>query len=134
VIGPLTLEAWLAQLRRRFGTSVKLRGDHLAVRKLANSPTADRESLAAVAPQVLALLISRAEKRRQRQEEATRTREQEAEPPQGSRRVIGMIVNPGRPLRLLYADEVEDIDPRRARVLGKAWEVPRRTINNKGAE
>ena len=115
----MTLPQMLAKLRRRgvtFGVVdgfVRVDGWRLLSTEREGAVPQDRDN-------VKARLEAR-DLRRQRRAGPQAEAEQHrvAEPtPQRSRRVIGLVVNPGGPLRLLYADEVTEIDVRRARVVG----------------
>jgi len=82
----------------------------VGLRKLT---AAERNALFASSEQVRQLLAQRTQRRPKKQEQEPMARTE----PQQPRRVIGQIVSPGRPLRLLYEDETKAIDTRRARVL-----------------
>jgi hypothetical protein len=115
VTRPQTLPQWLAELRRR-GVRCRLVAGRVRVSGVKGLSSAERVSLFASAPMVQQLLEQRAQRRRLKKKQ-----QQPVAMPheQRERKVVGQIVMPGRPLRLLFEDETKAIDTRRARVLGK---------------
>lgn len=117
---PPTLAQRLARLRRR-GVTFSMRDGEVCIDEGWSRLSAEEKAaLRAERAEVKARLEAR-ELRRQRREARKRKEQQQAmaaAQQQRERRVIGQVVSPGRPLRLLYADEVTEIDVRRARVLG----------------
>jgi hypothetical protein len=121
-MGPQTLVQWLASLRRKFGLRVRLRSSGVGCRGVRGLPPDERDRLLASTDAVFVYLRERT-KRKERRKAAPVEQQQPTAPPmtpQPGRRVVGMVVAAGRPehSRLLYEDEVREIDTRRCRVVG----------------
>jgi hypothetical protein len=115
------LAQWLRRLRRQ-GVQCRLLGGRVRIRGLRRLAAADRAALLACGAQVQALLEARTRRRSAKQ----RPPPQRPMQPEAGRTVVGQVVNPGGPLRLLYADEVQSVPLARARVLGRVpygWKV-----------
>lgn len=115
---PQAVRALLAKLRHR-GVVIALADGDVQVDGWKQLTPAERAELREEKERVVAWLESR-ELRRQRRAERKRKQQESVAiaERQQQRKVVGQIVNPGGPLRLLYADEVKPV-PATARVIGR---------------
>lgn len=117
---PEKVRVLLARMKRK-GVSIALVDGLVQVDGWRRLPPEERDALRGDRERIVAWLMAR-ELKRQRREERQRKQQQEskaiAQHQQRQRKVVGQVVNPGGPLRLLFADECKDIDLQRARVLG----------------
>ena len=114
---PEKVRVLVARLKRR-GVVITLIDGRVQVSGWTQLESVEKEQLRADRERVVMWLESRELRRQRRAEKRQQQQPMVTAQQQQQRKVVGQIVNPGGPLRLLYADEVEPI-PATARVIGK---------------